>query len=65
MIESAETYRGRAEQARLAARSIANPQHRALFERLARSYEALAADLDWLEGGRPAPPDGTIPLDSS
>jgi hypothetical protein len=55
MIESAETYRGRAEQARLAARSLTNPQHRALFERLARSYETLATDLDWLAGAKGAP----------
>jgi hypothetical protein len=51
--EDAETYRGRAHQARLAAKATFDKQQRAIFEKLARSYEAMAEDAEWLEGNEP------------
>ena len=48
--ENAEVFRGRAEQARLAARKAVDPQDRRIFEKLAASYEELARTTEWLEG---------------
>jgi hypothetical protein len=47
--EDAKTYRGRAEQARLAARAASSPKQRVIFEKLAASYDALAQDAERLE----------------
>jgi hypothetical protein len=44
----ADIYRGRAEQARLAAKAAVDPQNRRMFEELALSYEQLAGDEEWL-----------------
>jgi hypothetical protein len=49
VMEDAETYRGRATHARLGAREATNPAHRAIFERLAESYEKLAREAEWFE----------------
>lgn len=49
-VEDAETYRGRALQARLAAKAATDKQHRAIFEKLAHSYEAMAENAERLEG---------------
>jgi hypothetical protein len=49
MEEDSKTYRERAVHARLGAREATNPQFRAVFERLAESYEAKARDAEWLE----------------
>jgi hypothetical protein len=48
--ENAEVYRGRAEQARLAAKAALDPRDRRIFEKLAASYEELARTTEWLEG---------------
>jgi hypothetical protein len=48
--ENAEVYRGRAEQARLAAKGAVDPRDRRIFEKLAASYEELARTTEWLEG---------------
>jgi hypothetical protein len=54
--EDVATYRGRAEHARLAAKSAPDRQQRFIFEKLAASYEALAAEAELLERGSPADP---------
>jgi hypothetical protein len=48
--ENAEVYRGRAEQARLAAKAASDPRDRRIFENLAASYEELARTREWLDG---------------
>jgi hypothetical protein len=48
--EDAEVYRGRAEQARLAAKEAVHPADRRIFENLAASYEELARTREWLDG---------------
>jgi hypothetical protein len=55
--EDAETYRGRAEHARLAAKSAIDKQQRSIFEKLAASYEARANEAERLERGSPASAD--------
>ena len=57
MDEDAKTYRGRAEQARLAARAASNPKQRVIFEKLAASYDALAQDAERLESELPVSRD--------
>lgn len=55
--EDAKVYRERAAHARLGAKEATRPEFRAVFERLAASYEAMAKDAEWLapdRGGRPA-----------
>ena len=49
MTEDSKTYRERAIQARLGAKEATRPAFRAVFERLAESYEAKARDAEWLE----------------
>jgi hypothetical protein len=52
-MDDAETYRGRANHARLGAREASTPAHRAIFERLAQSYERLAQEAEDREGDDP------------
>jgi hypothetical protein len=47
--EKAKVYRERAEQARLGAREATRDDFRAVFERLAASYEEMARNAEWLE----------------
>ena len=47
--EDAKIYRERAEQARLGAKEATRADFRAVFERLAESYEAKARNAEWLE----------------
>ena len=47
--ENAKVYRERAEQARLGAREATRADFRAVFERLAESYEEMARNAEWLE----------------
>ena len=54
MSEDVEAYRGRAEHARLAAKSVFDKQQRLIFEKLALSYEAKANEAEWLKQGQPA-----------
>lgn len=53
MGEDAKIYRERAMHARLGAKEATKPEFRAVFERLAESYEAMARDVEWLKP--PAP----------
>jgi hypothetical protein len=53
--EDAKTYRERAMHARLGAKEATKPEFRAVFERLAESYEAMARDAEWLA---PPAPEG-------
>jgi len=55
--EDVETYRGRAEHARLAAKSIFDKQQRLIFEKLASSYEAKANEAEALRRAPPANPE--------
>jgi hypothetical protein len=48
--ENAEVFRGRAEQARLAAKGAIDPRDRRIFEKLAAPYEELAHTTERLEG---------------
>jgi hypothetical protein len=50
-MEDSKTYRERAMHARLGAKEATTTQHRLVFERLAESYEKLARDVEWLNGG--------------
>jgi hypothetical protein len=55
--DDAKVYRERAMHARLGAKEATRPEFRAVFERLAASYEAMARDAEWLSperGQRPA-----------
>lgn len=52
MEENAKVYRERAEHARLGARETRNPEFRAVFERLAQSYEEMARAAEWLDPAR-------------
>ncbi|MBV8837442.1 MAG: hypothetical protein JO000_12955 [Alphaproteobacteria bacterium] len=47
--ESAKVYRERAEQARLGAKEATRADFKAIFERLAASYDELARNAEWLE----------------
>jgi len=47
--EKAKVYRERAEQARLGAKEATRDDFRAVFERLAASYEEMARNAEWLE----------------
>jgi len=47
--ESAKVYRERAEHARLGAKEATRDDFRAIFERLAESYEEMARNAEWLE----------------
>ena len=47
--ESAKVYRERAEQARLGAKEATRADFRAVFERLAASYDEMARNAEWLE----------------
>ena len=47
--ENAKVYRERAEQARLGAKEATRADFRAVFERLALSYDELARNAEWLE----------------
>jgi hypothetical protein len=49
MEENAKVYRERAAQARLGAREATRDDFRAVFERLAESYEEMARNAEWLE----------------
>jgi hypothetical protein len=49
MDEDAKTYRECAMHARLGAKEATRPEFRAVFERLAASYEAKARDAERLE----------------
>ena len=53
--EDAKVYRERAVQARLGAKEATRPEFRAVFERLAESYEQMARSAEWLgpDGRRP------------
>lgn len=53
MEENARVYRERAVQARLGAKEATRPDFRAVFERLAESYDEMARNAEWL---RPADP---------
>jgi len=55
--EDVETYRGRAEHARLAAKSIFDKQQRLIFEKLASSYEAKANEVEALQRGPSVNPE--------
>lgn len=48
MEEDARVYRERAVQARLGAKEATRPDFRAVFERLAESYEEMARNAEWL-----------------
>jgi hypothetical protein len=48
-VVDAKTYRERAIQARLGAKESRKPEFRAVFERLAESYEELARNAEWIE----------------
>jgi hypothetical protein len=48
-VADAKTYRERAIQARLGAKESRKPEFRAVFERLAESYEELARNAEWAE----------------
>jgi hypothetical protein len=48
MEEDAKVYRERAEQARLGAKEATRPEFRAVFERLADSYEEMARAAEWI-----------------
>ena len=48
-VVDAKTYRERAIQARLGAKESRKPEFRAVFERLAESYEELARNAEWVE----------------
>jgi hypothetical protein len=50
--EDAKVYRERAEQARLGAKEATRPEFRAVFERLAESYEQMARNAEWLDPNR-------------
>jgi hypothetical protein len=50
-MDNVKIYRERAMHARLGAKEATKPEFRAVFERLAESYEAMARDAEW-----PAPP---------
>jgi hypothetical protein len=49
MEESAKVYRERAEHARLGAKEATRADFKAIFERLAESYEEMARNAEWLE----------------
>jgi hypothetical protein len=49
MEESAKVYRERAEQARLGAREATRADFKAVFERLAASYDEMARNAEWLK----------------
>lgn len=49
MEDDAKTYRERAVQARLGAKEATRAEFRAVFERLAESYEAKARNAEWLD----------------
>ena len=55
MEENARVYRERAEQARLGAKEATRPDFRAVFERLAESYDEMARNAEWPR------PDGSEP----
>jgi hypothetical protein len=55
--EDVETYRGRAEHARLAAKAAFDKRQRRIFEELASSYEAKAIEAEGLRRGPPANPE--------
>ena len=57
MSEDVETYRGRAEHARLAAKSVFDKQQRLIFEKLASSYEAKANEVEALKQAPSANPE--------
>ena len=46
MEEDARVYRERAEQARLGAKEAIRPDFRAVFERLAESYDEMARNAE-------------------
>jgi len=48
-MESSKVYRERAEQARLGAKEATRADFKAVFERLAESYEEMARNAEWLE----------------
>jgi len=48
--ESADVYRGRAEQARLAAKEAVDLRDRRIYETLAASYEELARNAEMARG---------------
>ena len=47
MEEDARVYRERAEQARLGAKEATRADFRAIFERLAESYDERARNAEW------------------
>jgi hypothetical protein len=55
-LETAELYRGRAYHARMGAREASSDNIRAIFERLAASYDELAAKVARLEDPNKPPP---------
>jgi hypothetical protein len=57
--DDANTFRGRAYHARMGAAEASSDKLRAIFERLAASYEALAQEVERLEKA-----DGTVPYDA-
>ena len=57
MEEDARVYRERAAQARLGAKEATRADFRAVFERLAESYEEKARNAEWL---RPATTDTSL-----
>jgi hypothetical protein len=48
-MENAKVYRERAEHARLGAKEATRADFKAVFERLAESYEEMAKNAEWLE----------------
>jgi hypothetical protein len=48
-MENARVYRERAEHARLGAKEATRADFKAVFERLAESYEEMAKNAEWLE----------------
>jgi hypothetical protein len=51
-LEDARVYRERAAQARLGAKEAVRPDFRAVFERLAESYEQMARNAEWLPAAK-------------
>jgi hypothetical protein len=48
-METAKIYRERAAHARLGAKEATRADFKAVFERLAESYEEMAKNAEWLE----------------
>ena len=56
MEEDARVYRERAQQARLGAKEATRAEFRAVFERLAESYDEKARNAEWFDAANSQPP---------